>query len=387
MNPIEKLVLKFYSLFIKKSHEYIIFESANDFYDNAYALFTYFKEHHKEYKYKYIITSKEMKKSASKFRVDKSELLSCYNKLKLYKYSLKAKCIFFSYTNYWKKLKLQNDTLIMFCDHGLFPVKDCSVYFDYLFEPQQNKLAMGYRTKHVQDILQNRYPILKTIDAYLVGMPRDDIMYTAHPNKEEFLKNIGVEDPKNKQIIVSITTFRAEHDEATDFFKDEYPLSLNESDLEELNENLKKNNQVLIFKVHHAQKNVKVPASLSNLKILNNNDLFKQNMDLHIFFTICDALLTDYSGGYFDYLNMDRPLGFILADKEKYMKNRGFTVDDLESIMPGNKIYSKEALLEFFLDIKNNVDKYKKERAKIRKNFLGDYGPNGCKSYSEKFLK
>ncbi len=387
MNPIEKLVLKIYSLFIKKSHEYIIFESANDFYDNAYAIFKYFKENHKEYKYKYIVTTKEMEASASKFGVDKTELLSAYKKLKLYKYSLKAKCIFFSYTNYWKKLKLQDSTLLMFCDHGLFPIKDCSKYFDYLFEPQQNKCAMGYRTEHVKELLQNKYPILKSVDSYLVGMPRDDIMFNAHVDKEQFLKNIGVADPKGKQIIVSITTFRAEHDEATKFFEDEYPLSLNERDLVELNDLLKKNNQVLIFKVHHAQKNVKVPKDLSNLKILNNNDLFKQNMDLHVFFTICDALLTDYSGGYFDYLTLDRPLGFILADKDKYSQNRGFTVDDLESIMPGEKIYTKEEFKNFFNNIKNNVDNYKEERAKIRHDFLGNYGPNGSKSYADKFLK
>ena len=386
MNKIAKFLLKLYAKTVKKSHEYIIFESGNQFYDNAFALYQYVKANYPQYKIKYLITSKEMKKSAPQHGVDKSEMLNASRKLQLYKYSLKAKYIFFSYNNYWKKLKLQDDTKISFTTHGEFPVKGVWKYYDYLFGPQENKLICVTSTEYTKNLLLEKYPVLKNHDLVIAGMPRNDIMFHSKINKEDFLKTIGVEDNKNKHLIISLTTFKNENKEGVDYFKEEYPIALTEKDLVELNEVLEKNNQILIIKLHHVQDNVIIPENLKNIRFLKNKTVVDLGISLYELYGICDSLMTDYSTAFLAYLQLDRKVGFILADKEKYAKLRSWSIDNFEDMMPGDKIYTKEELIKFFNNLSSKDDPYKAARKDVRDKFCGDYKDQNCKSYADVYF-
>ena len=50
-----------------------------------------------------------------------------------------------------------------------------------------------------------------------------------------------------------------------------------------------------------------------------------------------DALITDYSSVYFDYLLLDKPIGFTVDDMELYIKDRGFIFNNPEEYMPGKR--------------------------------------------------
>ena len=55
---------------------------------------------------------------------------------------------------------------------------------------------------------------------------------------------------------------------------------------------------------------------------------------------ISDGLLSDYSSVAVDYLLLDRPLGYVLADYNIYKEKRGFVFEDPLEYMPGEKIYN-----------------------------------------------
>lgn len=388
MNKIAKGLLKIYASFIKKSDEYILFESAYDFYDNSFVLYKYIKEHYPQYKLKYLITSKEMKKHGPSQGVSPKEMIHVKNKLKLYKYSLKSKVIFFSYLNYWKKLKLQDSTRVVYLNHGEFPIKDCSEYYNYLFSvPQENKIDIVMGTKHIDEVLSKKYPVLNNHPHVVVGAPRNDEMFESILTKEELLKKLGVKENTNKQIILSMTTFRNKENEGVDYFEKEFPISLSLEKLKELDKHLDKNSQILIIKLHHEQLGVKVPSGLKNIVIIDNKKLGELNLTINLLYGVCDSLITDYSSAFLSYLNLDRPVAFILADFEKYSQNLGFTIENIESIMPGEKIYTLEELTKYFDNLHKGIDTYKNQRKEICLKFSGNYHNQNCKSVTDHYLK
>ena len=146
-----------------------------------------------------------------------------------------------------------------------------------------------------------------------------------------------------------------------------------EEKLWKFNDFLKKNNIKLLIKIHHLQLTDFIKDSkLSNIIYLQDKDLNEKNVQLYNFVGECDVLLTDYSSIYFDYLLLDRPIGFLIADIDDYKKNRGFIVDNPEDYMPGEKIRNLNELYMFFEDILNGKDKYKDERKKIL-NYTNKY--------------
>ena len=386
MNSISKLLLKIYASFIKKEEKYIIFESSNDYYDNAYALYKYIKENFKDEKLKYVTASKEMSKRCTLYGVDKSEVLYCKNKLKLYRYSLKAKVIFFSYINYWRKLKLPEHVHVVYTAHGEFPVKDCTDFYNYLFgEPQENKLDIIVRTVYAKQIIDKKYPIFAHHNEVIAGMPRSDEMFHANLDKKMFLEKLGVKEYKNQSLIVSMTTFRHQDASGLSYFEEEFPINLNNEELAKLNEILGKNNQILLIKLHHCQNGVIIPPNMDNIYFLTNRFLSDLHISNNILYTICDSLITDYSSAYLSYLDLDRKVGFVLADRERY-SSRGWTIDNVEEMMPGDKMYTKEDLYKFFNDLPSKDDPYKAQRRDVKLKFTGDYKDQNCKSYTDIYL-
>ena len=386
MNRLVKLLLKIYAKFVRKSHNYIIFESGNAFFDNAYALYLYIKKNFPQYKLKYIVQSKKMKQSGKIRGVSKKEMINVNNKLKLYRYSLKAKVIFFSYMNYWRKLKVQDDTPIVWTTHGEFPLKNCDAYYDMMFCPQENIIDIACRTENNKQILTTKYPIWNNQRVIILGSPRNDLLFHSTLKKEDFLKSIGVNHYENKTLILSMTTFRHEDVKDIEYFQEEFPIHLNDEELRELDSILEKNNELLLIKLHHCQSGVIIPKGYKNIHFINNDLLSDLDLTINEVYTVIDVLITDFSNSYLGFLPLDRKEAFLLGDMEDYNAKRGYTVDDVKSIMPGEKIYTKEEFFKFLENI-NNEDPYKDARRDILLRFVGDYKDQNCKSFTDYYLK
>ena len=78
----------------------------------------------------------------------------------------------------------------------------------------------------------------------------------------------------------------------------------------------------------------------------------------------CDALLTDYSSIYYDYLFLNRPIGFMVGDLDEY--KRGFIIENPMDEMPGDIIHNTSELKHFIRALLNGNDGHEEERLRLR---------------------
>ncbi len=120
-----------------------------------------------------------------------------------------------------------------------------------------------------------------------------------------------------------------------------------ESEWKELNELLKKTNQRLLIKKHPRDGScININTEFSNIQFISDMDLQEQKIGLNQLLATTDVLLTDYSGIAFEYMLLNRPIGYVIHDIDKY--TRGFSVENPDKYMPGVKIRNYNELIEFF---------------------------------------
>ena len=85
-----------------------------------------------------------------------------------------------------------------------------------------------------------------------------------------------------------------------------------------------------------------------------------------------DAMLTDYSSVYHDFLLTDRPIGLCWDDYEEFAKNEGFVVDVDKVMAAGEKLYTADDLRGFIQRLANGEDALRAERTVVR-NMIHDY--------------
>jgi CDP-glycerol glycerophosphotransferase (TagB/SpsB family) len=194
---------------------------------------------------------------------------------------------------------------------------------------------------------------------FIGSNPRNDLLF----NKID--TNVLIPASNGKKVILFMPTFRnsvelGRHDAQKDF-----PLLTSEN-INSFDDFLSKKNLMLIIKPHPYQNKIDFLSNpYKNIKVIFNKDLKQLGIKLYELLGRGDALITDFSSVYFDYLLLDRPIGFAIDDMENYAVNRGYTVEDPLSIMPGPKIKDMEGLKKFVCDIVDGVDNYREERYKI----------------------
>lgn len=100
-----------------------------------------------------------------------------------------------------------------------------------------------------------------------------------------------------------------------------------------------------------------------------------------------DGLITDYSSVYFDYMLLNRPIGFAVEDMEKYKNKRGFIFDNPKEYMPGPEIRNLSDIEEFIENIVSGNDLYKEARESVNDKINYYKDGNCCKRVAETFIK
>ena len=169
------------------------------------------------------------------------------------------------------------------------------------------------------------------------------------------------------KVILWLPTYRNEE-------KDFPTPVLTERQALELNEMLKLRNAKLIVKIHPLQKLSGEMKKYSYIEFVTQEQLNKSEMTVYSLLRAADALITDYSSVYFDFMMLDRPIGFTVDDIEEYKKNRGFVFENPYDYMPGYKISNYGDVLSFIEDVIEGNDRYAKERRELNKkiNFYND---------------
>lgn len=265
------------------------------------------------------------------------------------------------------KMKPTKKQLFLQCWHGsplkyMYPSDGInnSIYYSKLY----------YAAKIFKEHMQ-QYFRAENDKMFCGGSPRNDYLFSETELPEIF--------QFSGKSVIWMPTFR--HGIGRSESDIDIPV-INEGNVEALNQRLEKLNIRLYIKAHRLQMNGfqnLINNNHQNIILLSDVDLKNSNIPLYAFLSHMDALLTDYSSVYYDYLLLDRPIGFVIDDFEQYKKNRGFAFDAPLELMPGDKIYSINELLVFFDNLASGIDKYSSDRHRVNSICNTFTDANNCK--------
>jgi CDP-glycerol glycerophosphotransferase len=89
----------------------------------------------------------------------------------------------------------------------------------------------------------------------------------------------------------------------------------------------------------------------TGVRVLRNEDLDAAGVSLYQLIGHSDALVSDISSVWVDYLMLDRPIGFLMPDLEELKERRGLNVENLEDLLPGMRIDSAEGAAAFLAGV------------------------------------
>lgn len=203
---------------------------------------------------------------------------------------------------------------------------------------------------------------LKDENIAICGQPRTDVMFK---NTIQYKELMGY-----KKVLIWMPTFRKSKILGYSDVENEKSVIpvISVDDYEEFNSWLKERNVLLIVKLHPMEDVSRFKSmKLSNLMLLSHKSFNDKKWDLYRLISQCDAMITDYSSVFYDFMLLDRPLAFTVDDYDAYKDGRGFAVDDSDYLTAGYKIHNKEELKDFIEDLIKNIDLYKEQRDEVNK--------------------
>ncbi|MBN2668408.1 MAG: CDP-glycerol glycerophosphotransferase family protein [Bacteroidales bacterium] len=185
------------------------------------------------------------------------------------------------------------------------------------------------------------------------GQPRNDALYRL-PNEldligsDEKIINLLVEEKRknNAKVVLYSPTYRSKIEETL-------------INYESLDIYCKNNNILFVVKPHSL-------SSLSELNGYSNVLYYQKAKDIYPLFSLADLMITDYSSIYLDYILLNKPIIFYLADYEAYHLNENNLRADYLDITPGTKCYSQNELEEVLVaTLFKGRDDYSEQRQEI----------------------
>ncbi len=204
----------------------------------------------------------------------------------------------------------------------------------------------------------------KDIMAKTFGCPLENVFINGDPKADKlFIKK----EQRLEKFIVWTPTFRQSaflgHDDST--LKDLLPL-ISENEWEELDNYLQDKNVRMLVKLHPMQNTMGfAKKEFKKLKIYSDKAFQEEGKDIFEVLSQSDALISDYSSVFLNYLLLNRPIAFALPDYEEYNKTRGLIFDNPLDFMPGPKCKTKYDLYKFISDVNDGVDNYEDDRKRV----------------------
>lgn len=191
---------------------------------------------------------------------------------------------------------------------------------DYLTYPNQYTREKMLESYKVSQLMNGR--------AVMLGYPRTGGMLAASQADQRELRSQLA--PNGEHLYAFMPTFR-------DYLTDEQSVEENLSLLNYLDENLRED-QLLYVNLHH-----RLNASI-DYSAYRHIRQFPPTVDSYKLLAETEALISDYSSVFFDYLALRRQIILYIPDYEDYCTKRG-TYMDLMSL-PFDKAMTKEEVLE-----------------------------------------
>lgn len=325
---------------------YVVFTSTPNYSDSSRAVFENMRKVYPKFKYVWLLERLEKFERFENVRyINRHTLKGLY-------YFLRSSYIVNTHGLY---LNAYSNKQVVICVwHGM-PLKKIQHLFPKDLTNIANRNFSFYCTVATS-------PLMQQIIADCFACPKEKVKLTGLPRNDYLFTKLKFKTiPGASKIIVWMPTYRNGNN-LTEGTQYEYGLPIiNSRNLGRLNEYCAMNNVHILIKLHPFQKKDKEINGYSNINVLSS---IYVDMDIHFYNYLgsADALITDYSSVYIDFLAVDKPIAFILEDYKEYNDDRGFVFDDSLKYMPGSHVYNFEELKAFIHEIANDIDSTKNLR-------------------------
>lgn len=364
VQKIKNRVKKYLIAFINKlpARKCLFFESVPDFSDSPKAVFDEFVRRGYGKKYKFVWLLYDKKATAAKpencICVDRSNFIGWA----LYKwYVLHAKCLISC--NRFQETAMDGQVSV-YITHGTVIKQTGAGYV----LPKGIDYAI-VASDHVRKVMA--WDLEADVSRfYGLGYPRNDAL-----QKEN--RDLHPMFPVDyRKIVVWYPTFRQHKNGITTGSRNALPILHDAENARKLNEVASRNGVLLVVKPHFAQDISYIEdCNLSHIRFINDRFFEKHKLSSYEFVGSCDALITDYSSIYYDFLLCDKPIAAIWEDIEEYRVNPGFSVDVDYYMKGAEKIYNLDDFETFITHIANETDLLRRERMEI--NALVNHSTDG----------
>lgn len=355
---LDKIFIKIILLFIKnkKCKNIIVIESHNDFDSNGGAFYNYLINNRYNFKYKivWLLKNKNPKHlpyNTVCFPLHKPSIIKDYY-ICMAKF-FTADCVVVG--------KVRKEQKSYYLTHGAFSLKKVSGKInlqscvDYALIPSE----------FTREIQKNQINPQQNTKMISLGFPvHDQLLSPCVPQ----LHKMDLSKVYDK-VIIWMPTFRKGGGYDRNDSCIEQPLGIPLincfEQLIQLNNLLEQCNTLFIIKIHPMQDFSTVHIhDLSNIKLLTGKTVKELKIDNYELLKETDALISDYSSITFDYLFLNKPIGYNFSDLKEY--KIGLVTNTPEELMAGPIINTLDQLKKFILDVVNNNDFYCEQRQKLK---------------------
>ena len=182
------------------------------------------------------------------------------------------------------------------------------------------------------------------------GVPEASVQVLPHPRLEALtsgskdnLRQLGIEPASYRSIVAWMPTFRGRHD-ANDGTGLSSGLLLNDQLLQQLSELMVRCNGLLLLRRHPYEAG-NAAVSAPNVRELLDGQLHSTGVGTYDVLAGCDALISDISSVWIDYLYRDKPVLIYFPDRDAYEGDRKLLLDPLDEWSPSPVLESPAELL------------------------------------------
>lgn len=259
------------------------------------------------------------------------------------------------------------------CNLFLLKAKDQQYYIDLAHGCALKNAAGTYslpnNCQNADIITISKY--MAPFDAHNLMMKPSCMVPLGYARNDDLFKPIDVHkvfaDYNFKTIIYWLPTYR--QNKWKDRFHSDIsmPILYSENEARTLNDFAASHNALIVVKIHPAQDLSKIEEfNLSNIVFIKNDFFYDKSFTNYQLLGSCDAMISDYSSVYYDYLLCDKPIGLCFDDFEEYNKREGFTMDPNVILKGGEKLYNIDDLCRFVQSVVNGEDRLSNERNEIK---------------------
>lgn len=375
MSKIQRKIIRAINAIVPKRKHKVMLASWPDYSDNARALFEYMVSQPKYSDWRYVWVVKpnfNVPKCPSNisFISEASPKLSVKYLIYLY-HVFTSKYFFCTHSSFAEANPRLQKTVCLW--HGTMLKRICGMNDREKTEPKKDQFrffispSSYYVDFFCQSFLCDKRAVLVT------GYPRNDMLF----QKTNILEKLDI-DKRGKKIIVYMPTFRnpigggysdsnAKEQCLIDFCKT--------SEVAHIDEHLGKLNCMLLVKWHPSDTRQNISVKTTNIISVSNNEMSEKDLQTYHLLHFSDALITDYSSVFCDYMMLDRPIAFDISDIGSYSENRGFVFDNPIDYMPGYILKNNRELFDFLKDIAEGIDKSRDLRHSLY-NIYNDFQDN-----------